>query len=153
MMLHHEKRTRSDLKADGEFSSINKPLLDLELDHIVPDELHLMLRVTDVLITALIETAIAYDKHQHRVRRIRCSYKVLDGPLLSKLILAIRECGVHFNVYENETVEWPSLLGPDKIKLLKLLPDKLAGCQPPEMVKPTQNLWKVWCIMCICKTV
>ena len=121
MMLHHEKRRRSDLKADGEFSNINKPLLDLELDHIVPDELHLMLRVTDVLIKALIETAIAYDKHQHRVQRIRRSYKVLDGPLLSKLILAIRECGVHFNVYddrENETVEWPSLLGPDKIKLL-----------------------------------
>ena len=59
VMLHHEKRTRSDLKADGEFSSINKPLLDLELDHIVPDEHHLMLQVTDVLIKALIETAMA----------------------------------------------------------------------------------------------
>ena len=146
MMLHHEKRRLSDLKADGEFSSINKPLLDLELDHVIPDELHLMLRVTDVLIKALIETARTYDKHQHRVLRIRRSYRVLDGPLLSKLILAIRDCGVHFNVYENtenESVEWPSLLGPDKIKLLKLLPAKLAGCQPPEMVKPTQKLWKV----------
>ena len=142
-MLHHEKRTLSDLKADGESSSINKPLLDLELE---PDELHLMLRVTDVLIKALIETARMYDKHQHRVLGIRCSYKVLDGPLLNKLILTIRDCGVHFNIYEdkqNGSVEWPSLLGPDKIKLLKLLPDKLAGCQPPEMVKPTQKLWKV----------
>ena len=70
MMLHHEKRRLSDLKADGEFSSINKPLLDLELDHVIPDELHLMLRVTDVLIKALIETARTYDKHQHRVLRM-----------------------------------------------------------------------------------
>lgn len=146
MMLHHEKRQLSDLKADGEFSSIKNPLLDLELDHIIPDELHLMLRVTDVLIKALIETAMTYDKHQHRVLRIRRSYKVLDGPLLSKLVLAICDCGVHFNIYEkkeNDSVEWPSLLGPDKIKLLKLLPAKLAGCQPPEMVKPTQKLWEV----------
>ncbi len=67
MTLNHETRALSDLKGDGEFSSINKPLLDLELDHIVPDELHLMLRVTDVLIKALIETARTYDKHQHRI--------------------------------------------------------------------------------------
>ena len=141
MKLHHEKRRLSDFKADGEFSK--KPLLDLELDHVISDELHLMLRVTDVLIKALIETARTYDKHQHRVLRIRCSYKVLDGPLISKLILAIRECGVNFNVYEDKetkSVEWPSLLGPDKLKLLKLLPAKLAGCQPPEIVKPTQKL-------------
>ena len=145
MTLNHETRALSDLKGDGEFSSINKPLLDLELDHIVPDELHLMLRVTDVLIKALIETARTYDKHQHRVLGIRCSYKVLDGPLLNNLILAIRDCGVYFNVYENKdgTVEWPSLLGPDKLKLLKNLPDKFIGCQPSDMVKLTQKLWKV----------
>ena len=29
------------------------------------DELHLMLRVTDTLINALIDTARAYDYHQH----------------------------------------------------------------------------------------
>ena len=104
-----------------------------------------MLRVTDVLITALIETAITHDKHQHRVLGIRRSYKALDGPLLSNLILAIRSCGIYFNAKENDdgTVDWPSLLGPDKIKLLKRLPGKLVGCQPTEMVKPTQKLWKV----------
>ena len=78
---------------------------------------------------------------------------MLDGPLLSKLILAIRACGVNFNVYESkekEGVEWPSLLGPDKVKLLKLLPDKMPGCQPPEMVELTQKLWKVSCLICTC---
>ena len=119
--LNHEARTLSDLKADGQFSSINKPLLNLELDHIVPDELHLMLRVTDVLINALIDTARAYDRNQHMVSGRQGSYKVLDGPLIKNLISAIRDCGVYFNIYDKEdrTVEWPSLLGPDKIKLLK----------------------------------
>ena len=149
--LNHTARTLSDLKADGQFSSINQPLLDLELDHVVPDELHLMLRVTDVLINALIETASAYDRNQHMVSGTRGSYKVLDGPLIKNLISAIRDCGVYFNIYvnEDETVEWPSLLGPDKIKLLKQLPDKLVNCQPTDMVKLTQKLWKVWCTMCI----
>ena len=152
MTLQHQKRQLADLKADGKFSSIHKPLLDLELDHVIPDELHLMLRVTDVLIKALIDTARTFDRHQHRVQRIRRSYKVLDGPLLNKLILAIRACGVSFNVYENqenETVEWPSLLGPDKIKLLQSLPAKMTECQPPEMVELTQKLWKVSYLICI----
>ena len=155
MRLYPKRRALSELKADGEFSCINKPLLDLELHHIIPGELHLMLRVTDVLIRAIIETVRAYDKHQHRVLGMRCSYKALDGPMLANLIMAIHNCGVYFNVYEDEqdrTVEWPSLLGPDKMKLLKHLPDKLVGCQPTEMVKPTQKLWKIWCIMHICKT-
>ena len=46
----HMQRTREDLTADGKLGSINIPLLDLELDHVMPDELHLMLRVMDVLI-------------------------------------------------------------------------------------------------------
>jgi len=37
----------------------NAPLLELELDHIIPDELHLVLRVMDMLIQALIGTAVA----------------------------------------------------------------------------------------------
>ena len=41
------------------------------------------------------------------------------------------------------TVEWLSLLGPDKLKLLKNLPDKFIGYQPSDVVKLTQKLWKV----------
>ncbi|XP_065892708.1 uncharacterized protein [Dysidea avara] len=145
MTLTHCPRSLSDLKGNGDFSNIHKPLLNLDLDHIIPDELHLMLRVTDRLITALIQTAKSYDQHQHRLERIRRAYKVLDGERIKNLIAAIRECGVYFNIYEDDEsgkVEWPSLLGPDKLKLLKNLPDKLVGCQPPEMVPLTQNLWK-----------
>ena len=82
MTLELQKRQLADLRADGNFSSIHKLLLHLELDHIIPDELHLMLRISDVLIKALIDTARTYDRHQHRVSRIRRSYKLFDGPLL-----------------------------------------------------------------------
>ena len=63
MTLEPQKRQLVDFRADGNFSSIHKLLLDLELDHIIPDELHLMLRISDVLIKALIDTARTYDRH------------------------------------------------------------------------------------------
>ena len=105
----HTSRTRAHLTGDGKLCSINVPLLDLELDHIIPDELHLMLRVMDVLIQGLIDA--------------RRSYKGLGGPMLNNLVTAIKGCGVHFCLYEqdNGKMEWPSLLGPDKLKLLKNL--------------------------------
>ena len=124
----------SDLKGDGKFSGFKKPLLNLDLDHIVPDELHLMLRVTDVLTKALILTAQTYDKHQHKVLCIRCAYKVLDGELVRYLIKAIPDSRIYFKVYEDTgKIDQPSLLGPDKLKLFKQLRDKMSGCQPEDM--------------------
>ena len=40
-------------------------------------------------------------------------------------------------------MEWPSLLGNDKLVLLKHLPDKLSDCHPAEMVIEVQTLWNV----------
>jgi len=40
-------RKQSDLTGNGDFNCDKLPLLDIELDHVIPDELHLMLRVTD----------------------------------------------------------------------------------------------------------
>ena len=45
-----------------EFSCKQPPLLEIETDHIIPDELHLLLRITDVLTDNLITTAITHDK-------------------------------------------------------------------------------------------
>ena len=72
------KRQLSDLRAYGKFSGIHKPLLDLKLDLIIPNKLHLLLRATDVFVKALKDTARTYGRHQ--VPRIRRSYiiKVLD---------------------------------------------------------------------------
>jgi len=47
-------RKLEDFKADGKYCNDNLPLLNIPTNHIVPDELHLLLRVTDALIEALI---------------------------------------------------------------------------------------------------
>ena len=141
----HTPRIHAHLKGDGKLGSINIPLLDLELNHVIPDELHLMLRVMDVLIQGLIDTVLAYDRHQHRLSRSHRSFKPLDGPMLNNLVMSIRKCGIYFCLYEQAdgSMEWPSLLGPDKIKLLKQLPNEFGNCQPAEMAEDVQQLWKV----------
>ncbi|CAB4038959.1 Hypothetical predicted protein, partial [Paramuricea clavata] len=53
------KRTLEDLKKSAtksskeSYCSVRKPLLNIELDHVIPDELHLLLRIMDVLINNL----------------------------------------------------------------------------------------------------
>lgn len=49
-------------KSKGEnYCCVHKPLLNIPLDHIILDELHLMLRVTDVLIGNIIEDVMQWD--------------------------------------------------------------------------------------------
>ena len=69
----------------------------------------------------------------------------LNGPMLNNLVMSIRKCGVCFCLYEQAdgSMEWPSLLGPDKLKLLKNLPKEFTNCQPAEMAKDVKKLWKV----------
>ena len=43
------------------YGCIRTPLIDIPLDHVIPDELHLMLRVTDILIQNLINAATSHD--------------------------------------------------------------------------------------------
>ena len=135
-IVSHTSRTHADLTGDGKLCSINVPLLDLELDH---DELHLMLRVMDVLIQGLIDTVLAYDRHQHRMLGSRRSYKALGGPMLNNLVTAIKGCGVHFCLYEQENgkMEWPAEI------VKKNVPNHFNDCQPTEMASDVERLWKV----------
>ena len=104
-----------------------------------------MLRVMDVLIDVLIETVLEYDKDLHRLSHCRKSFKPINGPMLSNLLMSIRKCGVSFRWYEKNTgkIEWPSLQGTDKIKLLKQLPKEFGKYHPAEIVKDLEKLWKV----------
>lgn len=42
----------------------NIPILNIEPDHVIPDELHLMLRVGDILIRNLINYIVTYTRKQ-----------------------------------------------------------------------------------------
>jgi len=63
--LDNNKRTLDSLLKDyktKKFSCKQPPLLEIETDHIIPDELHLLLQIADVLTDSLITTAILHDK-------------------------------------------------------------------------------------------
>ena len=59
--LKDKQRTLQTLKENKSKDSLHKPMLDIELDYVIPDELHLLLRITDVLINNLITSAVSYD--------------------------------------------------------------------------------------------
>lgn len=96
------------------------------------DELHLLLRIADVLMNNLIEDAIERDDKES-VLMAKRREKLERRKHLRKLAETINSCGVTFNVWEKKnadgkgsgTVDWTSLMEDEKRKLLKLLPDKL----------------------------
>ena len=68
----------------SEHGYIRQKLINIDIDHIIPDELHLLLRITDGLIENLINGAVAHDDVSN----------VLEGEMLKDLIQAINSCGV-----------------------------------------------------------
>ena len=118
---------------------VNEPLLHIPLKNVVPDELHLMLRITDVLTRNLIRAAIKYDS----AKNSRIS-NVLRRPMIARLLKEINSCGVSFTIrIKKDEFEFTSLVGNDKKKLLDNLPYKMSSCQPPEYYTIVQELWKV----------
>ena len=74
---------------DCEPGYIKQRLINIDLDHLIPDELHLLLRITDRLIENLISGAITYDN----------VINILEGTMVKNLIQQIRSCGVQFNIF------------------------------------------------------
>lgn len=117
------------------------PLIKLDPDNIIPDELHLLLRITDVLINNLISAAKTHDKKNNR------KLNLLDGPMVKALINSIRSCGVSFQIWDKGgDFECTSLMGNDKKKLLQFLPSKLTDCQPPTLASDVKKLWEVYVV-------
>jgi len=65
--------------------------------------------------------------------------------MVKKLLEAIRSCGALFKLWNGDKrmFEFTLLMGGDKLKLLKKLPDKLTDCQPQNIVDTVKKLWKV----------
>jgi hypothetical protein len=133
------KRTLEEMhrlagKTKQNFCCVHKPLLDIELSHVILDELHLLLRVMDVLIGNLVQGAIDWDKKDNWKKK-KSEHQSIH---VNHLIEVIRSCGVTFNIWEKMNADkhgsglydFTSLLGTDKKKLLKELPEKLDGVIP-----------------------
>ena len=131
----HGLRTIKELQDNTDkMGTIQPPLLIMDLNCIIPDELHLLLRITDRLIRNLIIAAVVADHPA----------KPLTGPMVKSLITEVQSCGVHFEVYEKNQYEFTSLNGNDRKKLLQLLPPKLTKCQPKEFCDDVKKLWEVY---------
>ena len=99
--------------AKAKMGSLFKPLLDIPLHQTVIDELHLFLRIFDVLLRNLIYMTLKIDQEHS------------SNTHTAALKKAIAECGVSFSPYEkkdgrNTTYDWTSLVGRDKKRLLKV---------------------------------
>ena len=151
---HEKARSLSSLKSDSQHSTrhcskhlgcIHPPLLNIELDNIVVDELHLMLRVGDVLLRNLILYA---DSRDHASRE----HQGEDANNLRQLERAIQSCGVSFQIWQKReptgkpipgSFDWTALTGKHKLQVLKMLPEKMSGLLPDGISPRVAALWRV----------
>lgn len=125
-----QARTISDISFVTEpvhrrFGVKHNPLLNIELDHVVPDELHLLLSITDVLECNLIRQVLEQD------------IKARTDDCKQALIRSIRKCGVSFCIWEtNDTgnskggcgnYDWTLLTGGERKTLLWKLPTQFGN--------------------------
>ena len=117
-----EMKSSQSTSAKANFGSKKAPLLNIETDHYIPDELHLLLRVMDILMRNLIGDAASKDQFA----------KITGGATdnLALLVKEIQNCGVSFKTWCSKTgdLEYTSLTGADMKKVLKNFPDRLLFC-------------------------
>ena len=72
-----QKQTIEDLrkccrlkKGNKNFCCINPPLLNIPLDHIILDELYLLLRITDVLTCNVLDEVIEWDDEEAHRKKV-----------------------------------------------------------------------------------
>ena len=143
--------TLADVKrhvSSSEYCCVSDPLLNIPLHHIVLDELHLLLRVTDVLMSNLIEDAMEWDDKEDFLRK-RGEPK---GNHLRNLTQVINSCGVTFSVWEKKDgdgkgtgkMDWTSLMGDERKKLLRNLPGKLEASTNAIQCDTSKTVVKIW---------
>jgi len=141
-----EEICKMSSQSKGNFCCDKKPLLNIELDHIVVGELHLMLRVTDILMKNLINECLNCDKDDDLNRK----KGEPQGLHLRKLIQVFWSCGVSFDVWELRNADgkasgkydWTSLLGTDKKIILEELPDKMKTFLHSDTSDAIIKVWK-----------
>ena len=151
-----QKRTLEDLKrccrlkrGNKNFSCFNPPLLNIPLDHIILDELHLLLRVTDVLTRNLLDEMIEWDVEEAHKNKV--SNPKAIGQHLQEAVQTINKCGVTFHVWEKKnadgkgsgTYDWTSLMGNEKKLLLRTFPGHFSTLLRKDTARTVEKIWKV----------
>jgi len=103
--LHHSessnpKRTIKEIselakkKGKQNYHCEYTPVVTIELDHVILDELHLLLKILDVLIENLIQDALEWDKKENKIRE-KASKKNTHS---TNLQTTIQSCGISFDI-------------------------------------------------------
>ena len=133
-------------KGNGDYCCVKEPLLNIDLDHVIVDELHLLLRVMNVMLDNIITEVIDLDKSDDFEK----SSKEPRGIHLKKLVSEIRSCSVGFDVWEIRNpadnkgtgkYEFTSLFGNYKKKVLSLLPENLCKVLQPNTCTEISKVW------------
>ena len=124
---------------------IHHPLFDIPLPNVIPDELHLLLRITDKLLQNVIDEVLERDS----VEDFDKPRGQTKGAHLKNLVQAINDLGISFSVWnkrnpdgsESQVNEFTSLLGTQKKKLLSELPSRLHTFLYPDTCETVKKIW------------
>src|SRR5204862_7400055 len=99
----------------------------------IPDELHLMLRISDVLFQCLFHELVKQKEFINQTQAL--------------IITEMKNLQVHFEFYppssRNGKWDWTSLMGPDKKKILKDF--RVVNFFDGQQAERGQNIEKLWC--------
>ncbi len=143
-----QKRTVEELTSTytkNEYNAVRKPLLKIPLDHVVIDELHLLLRVTDVLLRNIVDECTQWDGVEDIAKMVKDPSR---NKHINDLVKSINDCGVTFKVWQDEDGKkgcshiFTSLVGSDKNKVLQTLPERLPDILMPDTATKVAQIWK-----------
>ena len=129
-----EKSQFANKPCHQHLGNIHPPLLNIELTKVVVDELHLLLRVMDVLIWNLISLAVSRD-HEEQQRQGETSNHI------RQLEQAVQSCKVTFTIWQCVEVRKVWLYFPQchRQAACPLHPSSLPG----NLAVPMAQLWNV----------
>ena len=125
---------------------IRAPLIEIEPRNCVPDELHLFLRISDVLLRTFFSELIRMDKKNN----VTLSS---EGSLLQKSVKKIRSFGINFSVWlisegsqisnSRSSFEFTAINRYERLKVLKRLPQSFDELISSEIATSLAKLWIV----------
>lgn len=118
----------------------NVPLFNVEPIFIIPDVMHMGIRIMNRLINGLLVDVEDHDN------RSKVPNPKASSSAPKNIIDEINNSGVKFEVWQDERkgMRFTSLTGGEMKRLLKLLPDKLPGHLPVRTEEKTVVLWKLF---------
>lgn len=138
-----QKLAKSKKKPTEKYGCVRQPLFPtIPVNHIIPDVLHLFLRICDILINLLITELRRLDGLEKAKIQKLDRTKVANIKNYEKFLNETCKVAFHFSVdKDTKKLKWRDLTGPEKLKVFTLIniPELFPNVPSCHAV---QNLWK-----------